>query len=322
MFGQLSGDARYCYGMDISKQAKTQAASDQFCIDGGLDGLVVFNADHDLAALNTYLAANFDNTFFMSDTTMPFWTALTDSVTEDTWKWTDNSNNTYLPWTGGLQPASLPSIDCATMSVTSSLLGDTDCTIKSHVAVCAKANGCHSQPCQHRSTCISNDCSNTTEYTCVCTNGYQGTNCETIKAFDYSGQLFDSSPHCFSLSIDKTLFTKDEATAFCVDGGADYLTVLHEASEVQQLMAYLDGLDSTYYVGDAAKRSWLSLSDATAELTWAWADGSDNTYQPWITAPALNVNSNCALMSATSFGWSEHGCADRTAVPVCAKQNA
>lgn len=186
MFGQLSNSSRYCYGMDISKQAKSQPNAAQFCIDGGLDGLIVFNAEHDLAALNLYLTATYDTSFFIDDTSMTFWTALSDSVTEDTWEWSDQSNNTFLPWSGGTQPTTHADINCASMAATTNLLTAQTCLSESHIAVCAKANGCHSQPCQHRSTCITTDCSSGTQYTCICTDGYEGTDCETVKGRECS----------------------------------------------------------------------------------------------------------------------------------------
>ena len=122
--------------------------------------------------------------------------------------------------------------------------------IQTHVAVCAKKNACYDQPCQHRSLCRTGDCSSSTDYECLCTNGYDGDECQTIKreplqsanmsnvfaAFTYSSQLMPDSEHCYSLSIDKTLYTAQEALAFCNEGGADRLGIVHSSSELSLIM--------------------------------------------------------------------------------------
>ena len=83
----------------------------------------------------------------------------------------------------------------------------------------------------------------------------------------------------------------------------------------------MNTLDTTYFVGNPDKRAWISLSDVGTELTWTWSDASDNTYQPWNIAPNFDVNINCAFMSPVNSKWYAHDCADRTAVPLCAKKN-
>lgn len=45
--------------------------------------------------------------------------------------------------------------------------------------VCANLfEACSSLPCKYPATCV--DGATTVEYTCVCTEGYSGTNCDTV----------------------------------------------------------------------------------------------------------------------------------------------
>eukprot|EP00105_Crassostrea_gigas_P040892 XP_019925040.1 PREDICTED: protein delta homolog 1-like [Crassostrea gigas] len=49
------------------------------------------------------------------------------------------------------------------------------------LTVTAAPSACSSSPCKYPSTCV--DGTTTDEYTCTCTEGYSGTNCDTVAAF-------------------------------------------------------------------------------------------------------------------------------------------
>lgn len=51
LFPPMNDNARYCYAMDISKQAKTKTDAEQICIDGQTDGLAIVENNEDWTKL-------------------------------------------------------------------------------------------------------------------------------------------------------------------------------------------------------------------------------------------------------------------------------
>ncbi|XP_034319361.2 uncharacterized protein [Magallana gigas] len=57
------------------------------------------------------------------------------------------------------------------------------------LTVTAAPSACSSSPCKYPATCV--DGATTDEYTCTCTEGYSGTNCDTVPAFGYVTDSFE-----------------------------------------------------------------------------------------------------------------------------------
>jgi hypothetical protein len=103
--------------MSIDKVAKTQSAANAFCVEGGATLASIHSAADHTAVMSmffrnsisifkhlisaAYINTNFDSTYFLGDANKNAWIGFSDSATQNTWLWSDSSDNAFTAWLGG-----------------------------------------------------------------------------------------------------------------------------------------------------------------------------------------------------------------------------
>lgn len=133
-----------------------------------------------------------------------------------------------------------------------------------------------------------------------CSSSYRYV-CETTIPFCTVGTSLHGSS-CYSFTTSTKTYASAQSTCRALGSGFDLATV-NDAAE----NAWLE----TQLPGDA----WVGYSDAAAEGTWVWANGT-SAFTNWSTEPNGGTTENCVSFDDSTGKWSDAPCSNSYR-PLC-----
>ncbi|XP_066274817.1 macrophage mannose receptor 1-like [Branchiostoma lanceolatum] len=236
------------------------------------------------------------------DSSHHYYFGLNDLATEGTWMWEDGTPfdfaSGYTRWWEGFPKISYDSYDCAFYHYGAH--SDWANNIGCHGArfICQLSLGidiCDPDPCKNGGVC-SHD---TYTYSCECTDGWAGRNCEGRCPSGYNPHLGS----CFKAYDEHK--TYNEAKQVCEDDGGRL--AMPTDSDVDNFLVELRNPWGDY---------WIGLNDLATDDEWMWLDGTPHDpnadYNRWKSGEPNLPGAGCAYYEEDAAAkWADKSCSEQ-----------